>query len=197
MKKLGKLCKQLKQIKGLGGGRCWTIEDVKRTEDDGRWENDCEKSVSCMRVLCIYRTLLAAQKRIRTAILSINHSLFTLVLACPHSPWLLSFLMRLLCCSAGFGSGVGSGNAGFSSRKYLVCLGPFCIVGLTDGNIKDQHSQNAFFNPGGVGAPIVKETTSLNTIRWATAFARRDIYGGTACKFCRFHKGRLPPEPPV
>ena len=37
MKKLGKLCKQLKQIKGLGGGRGWMIEE------DGGWENDCEE----------------------------------------------------------------------------------------------------------------------------------------------------------
>ena len=33
------------------------------------------KSFFCMRFLCIYRTLLAAQKRIRTSILSTEHSL--------------------------------------------------------------------------------------------------------------------------
>ena len=43
MKKLGKLWKLLKRIKGLGDGRCWTIKHVERREDDGRWENDCEE----------------------------------------------------------------------------------------------------------------------------------------------------------
>jgi len=47
-----------------------------RMMEDGRMI--AKKSISCMRVLCIYRTLLAAQKRIRTAILSTDHSLFTL-----------------------------------------------------------------------------------------------------------------------
>jgi len=54
------------------------MEDVGRLRmmEDGRMI--AKKSISCMRVLCIYRTLLAAQKRIRTAILSTDHSLFTL-----------------------------------------------------------------------------------------------------------------------
>jgi len=47
-----------------------------RMMEDGRMI--AKKSISCMRVLCIYRRLLAAQKRIRTAILSTDHSLFTL-----------------------------------------------------------------------------------------------------------------------
>jgi len=47
-----------------------------RMMEDGRMI--AKKSISCMRVLCVYRTLLAAQKRIRTAILSTDHSLFTL-----------------------------------------------------------------------------------------------------------------------
>jgi len=54
------------------------MEDVGRLRmmEDGRMI--AKKSISCMRVLCIYRMLLAAQKRIRTAILSTDHSLFTL-----------------------------------------------------------------------------------------------------------------------
>jgi len=61
------------------------MEDVGRLRmwKEGRMMEDgrmiAKKSISCMRVLCIYRTLLAAQKRIRAAILSTDHSLFTLV----------------------------------------------------------------------------------------------------------------------
>ena len=40
-----------------------------------------KKSFPCIRDLCIYRTLLAARKRRRTAILSTEHSLFFLLFA--------------------------------------------------------------------------------------------------------------------
>ena len=59
--------------------------------EDGR--TIAKKSVSCTRVLGIYRTLLAAQKRIRTAILSIDHSLFTLGLTISDEPEMGDFLV--------------------------------------------------------------------------------------------------------
>jgi len=50
---------------------CWKVEGVvwKERDGDGR-ENLNEEEFSCRSVLCIYRTLLTAQKRIRTARLS-------------------------------------------------------------------------------------------------------------------------------
>jgi len=55
----------LKQAKGLKEEMWWTVEGAvwKARDDDGRVDLNGGEEVSCMRVLCIYRTLLAAQKK--------------------------------------------------------------------------------------------------------------------------------------
>ena len=65
------------------------VEDVGRLrvwKEERMMENGTptivKKSVSCTRVLCIYKTLLAAHKGIRTTRLSTEHSLFLLL----HGP---------------------------------------------------------------------------------------------------------------
>ena len=53
----------------------WGCGKKERMMKNGTW-TIAKKNAFCTRVLCIYRTLLAPQKRIRTAILSTEHSLF-------------------------------------------------------------------------------------------------------------------------
>jgi len=43
-----------------------------------------------------------------------------------------AYEMQLPYFLAGLTLGLGDGNAGFSSRKPLVCLKPFCITNLAD-----------------------------------------------------------------
>jgi len=51
-------------VKGLKEKICWKLEGAvwKTRDGDGRADLNGGEEVSCMRVLCIYRTLLAAQK---------------------------------------------------------------------------------------------------------------------------------------
>jgi len=54
----------LKRAKGLKEEIGWKVESAvwKARDGDGRADLNGGEGVSCMRVLCIYRTLLAAQK---------------------------------------------------------------------------------------------------------------------------------------